>query len=389
MFDQHNYNLPHYFARRLTRPVKELYLSVAIMDLATASVLIFEPIYLYTLGYSVKQIVLFFLGLYGIYFIIMPLGAKYANSRGYEKSIIVSTIFLILYYLSLFALPWFHWLIFVAPIICAWQKTFYWPGYHADFASFSDEREQSRQIGNLRVINNIVYVLGPLAGGLIITLASFEILFVVVILLIVISNFPLLITKEKVTPRSFSYKGAYKRLAKKHHRRKLLAYIGFGEELVVMIIWPIFIYLIVDSFFTIGAIIALATLVTTFVTLYVGRVCDKKHKHPVIKLGTVLYSLTWWLRPFAGTISHVFLIDTLSRISKNMIYVPLTAITYFRARRYNIMSGVLFFEMALVVGKLLTLVSVFIVISYFGVSVGFVFAFVLAGFLSLLYNFLE
>ncbi len=388
MFDQNAYNVAHYFARRLKRPVAELYMSVAIIDLAMAAVMIFEPIYLYTLGYSVKQILLFFLGMYLFYFIIMPLGAKHANARGYEKSILVSTFFLVFYYLCLFSLDKITLLIYVAPIMLAFQKTFYWPGYHADFARFSDEREQARQISTLRVINNLVYILGPLAGGLIITIASFEVLFVVVILLIVISNFPLLMTKEKVVQKPFSYSNAYKRILKKHHRRKLFAYMGFGEELVVMILWPIFIYLIIENFFVLGSIVALATLVTAIVTLYVGRISDKKHKHPIIRLGSSLYAISWALRAFASTTAHVFLIDSLSRISKNMIYVPLTAITYFRARKYNIMNSVLFFEMGLVLGKLVALVGTIIVISIFGLDIGFLFAFLLAGSMSLLYNFL-
>lgn len=388
MFSRFNYNLPHFFAHRLTRPVKELYLTVAIMDLATAAVMIFEPIYLYTQKYSVQQILIFFFIAYCLYFVIMPLGAKFANGRGYEQSILVSTVFLVLYYLCLFVLPQHRWLIFLAPAFLALQKTFYWPGYHADFARFSNEREQAREISTLRVINSLVYIIGPLAGGLIITFSSYQALFIVVIALIAVSNFPLLLYRQPFTPHSFSYMKSYRRLLKKERRRQFFAYLGFGEELVVLVLWPIFIWLVIKSSLGVGTVVALATFITTIVTIYVGRVCDKHRKHPVIKLGSTLYALSWTLRAFAGTGVQIFLLDSLSRISKNMVYVPLTAITYYRARRYDIMKGVLFLEMSLVIGKLIAIASIFVVMQVFGVSVGFVFAFLLAGGLSLLYNIL-
>ncbi|MDD5341765.1 MAG: MFS transporter [Patescibacteria group bacterium] len=388
MFKIFNYNPSHFFARRLKRPMRELYLSVAIMDFATAAVTIFEPIYFYTIGYSVAKILLFYLGMYALYFAIMPLGAKYANARGYEKSILISTFFLIAFYLCLYALPLVPWLIYFAAAAIALQKMFYWPGYHANFASFSDESEQAREISTLKVINDLVYVLGPLIGGLIITLASFNTLFIVVIVLIMVSNLPFLLTEERVTPKPFSYGDAYKKLIHPKRRRRLFAYMGFGEELVVMVIWPIFIYLIIKSYWKIGSVIALATLVTALVTLFVGRICDKHHKHPVIKLGSILYLISWWLRYLASSTGLIFLADTLSRISKNMIYVPVIAITYLKARRHDIMNRVLFLEMALVVGKVLALISIILVIQFFGLSAGFVFAFLLAGAMSLLYNFL-
>lgn len=388
MFNLFNYNLPHFLAHRLKRPVKELYLSVALMDLATAAVMIFEPIYLYTQGVSVSQILIFFFIAYAFYFVIMPLGAKFANTFGYEKSIFVSTVFLISYYAVLFLFLSWRWVIFLAPFCLALQKTFYWPGYHADFARFSDEHEQAREIGTLRAIGNAVYIIGPLLGGAIITLAGYQTLFIVVIILIAVSNLPLLLTKEEFKPQPFSYWAAYRRLFKKERRRQFLAYFGFGEELIVLVLWPVFIYLILKKPLGVGTVVGLATLLASLVTIYVGRVCDKHHKHPVIKLGTSLCFITWPLRAFAATGWQIFLLDALSRIAKNMVYVPLAAITYYRARRTDIMKGVLFFEMALVIGKLFVLAGVFLVIHFFGLPAGFIFAFLLAGALSLLYNLL-
>ena len=62
-----------FFARHLRREVKELYFSVAILDLAINMVALFEPIYLWQKAdFSLVHILLFYLGVYGVYFLFYP-----------------------------------------------------------------------------------------------------------------------------------------------------------------------------------------------------------------------------------------------------------------------------------------------------------------------------
>lgn len=353
------------------------------MDFAKSAVMIFEPIYLYTIGFSLQKILVFFLVIYLIYYFALPLGAKFARRFGYEHSILYSTPFLIIYYFSLYGIADRPYLIYVAIISLVIQKSLYWPGYHCDFARFSSHGERGKQIGNLVVLDSIVYVIGPLVGGVLIKFAGFSSLFIVASVLILISNIPLMRTKEMFTPVPFSYKRAHKRVWQKKHRRKFWAYFGFGEEIVVLVIWPIFIYTIIQDYFSIGLITAGATLFTSFIILWVGRVIDKKNERVVLKVGTIIYSIGWFLRLFVGSGFHVFLVDTLSRVSKNTIYVPITALTYSRACKGSVMKEIIFFEMTLVIGKVAAILIVLILLQYF--TSGFQAAFVVAGIMTLFY----
>jgi hypothetical protein len=71
----------------MRREIRELYVSTTILDFGLAMILIFEPIYLYTIGYTLRQIIFFFFLVYLIYFFILPLGASFAKHLGYEHSI--------------------------------------------------------------------------------------------------------------------------------------------------------------------------------------------------------------------------------------------------------------------------------------------------------------
>lgn len=383
MFKKLSCLAPGYLANHVKRQIKELYASAAIMDFAIAMVVIFEPIYLYTRGYSLQKILLFYLAIYSLYFIFIPLGAKFSRRFGYERGILASTPFLVLYYLSLFAIPSNAIYFYGAILFLALSKTFYWPGYHADFARFCSAGERGREVSEMQAISTIVYIVGPAIGGAIIAVGGFKTLFIIVSILILASNLPLLSTKEVFTPIPFSYWKAYARLFRKENLRRLCGYLGFGEELVVLTIWPIFIYVVIKNYFSIGVIIATTTLVTSIVIIYIGHLTDFKDKFKLLKLGSILTSTSAFLRITVSSGLGVFFVDTFSRVAKNFTSVPLTAITYERAQKTSVMKTVVFYEMALILGKILACLVVYLLL--FLLPSSFTAAFVVAGLMSLFY----
>ena len=184
MFNGFHLSQPHYFNRKLSKRLEELYFSVAILDFALAAVVLLEPIYLWQHGYGVTAIMLYYLVVYGLYFFLAPLGGKLVAEHGPERSIASSTVMLTGYYVSLLLLPmnpiWF----WIAPVFFALQKMLYWPAYHADFVDNSDGGECGKEYSALWSLTTVVYVLGPLAGGVIVSLFGFSMLFYLVIGLI-------------------------------------------------------------------------------------------------------------------------------------------------------------------------------------------------------------
>lgn len=375
-----------YFADGLSRELKELFWSTSILDFAISSVGIFEPIYLFTLGFSISWIILFYIAVYGLYFFLVPFGGKFARSRGYEHSILVSTPFLILFYVSLFAIPYHPFFIACAIISLALQKTLYWPGYHADFARFGKDGARGKEISNLVVWDSLVTILGPAFGGIIIATVGFKVLFIIAIFLILVSNIPLLTTPEKFQPVPFPYKDAMKRLVAPENRRKLFAYMGFGEEHLAGYLWPIFIFLVVKQYISIGFLVSASVLVATLLTLYIGRVTDEESRHEVLKIGVVFTFFTWLMRILVVSGVGIFMTDSLYRISRRAVGVPLAAITYEEAKKTSVMNSIIFLQMALTVGKLLVSVITLAVLYLFPGS--WLAVFILGAAMTLLYAFL-
>jgi MFS family permease len=381
-----------FLPRRMRRQVRELFIQTTLVNFALAMVMIFEPIYLYQIGYSLQRIMFFYLLTYVLYFLIMPLGGKFSRAKGYELGIFWGTFLFIVFYLSLFLIGKYPILFYISPVILAVQKMFYWPAYHADFAHFSENTEEGREISFMNIASSLVYIIGPALAGFIIITWGYGALFMVASALFLGSNFFTLITKEKFEPHDFPYRKTYQNLFNRKNRNELLAYIGFGEEFVVLVIWPIFISLIIVDVFDLGLVVALATLITTIVTLYIGRLSDLKSKRKILGLGSVFYSLGWFVRLLVSNTLGVFFVDTISRLGKNTLSVPLMSITYGKAKEINetgeknIMNTVVFFEMSLVVGKILAILAIYLALFFIADEVfAFKLTFILAGSMSLLY----
>lgn len=381
--------LPSYFANQTAPQVRELYLNSALLDLAVAMVLFFEPIYLYQKGISLIGIVLFYLGVYVAYLFLIPLGGKFVKRRGVVHSIFLGSPFLIAYY-GMLLFVGSSWLALIpAALFYALQKTFYWPGFHADFAEYGHDEEQGREISSISVILLFVYVAGPMIGGAILYFFNFTVLFFVVSFLVIISNFPFLLTSTRFTPGKFSYGDAFKRIFSRKRRRRAIAYLGFGEELILLVMWPIFIFTIVKSTIGAGALVAVSTLITAFVILYIGKLTDCRKKQGVLRFTSVMYAASWILRIFLQFPLGALFVDTFSRIGKNSLSIPLTAITYHNARRGDVVERMIFFEMCLIVGKIIALILLLLLLSFVSNSILWTMIFVLAALFSLLYSVLD
>ncbi len=380
------------FPSKVRQEVRELYISTIIVNFGLAMVMFWEPIYLYDIGYSLQKIVLFYLVTYVGYLFLVPFGAKFAKRYGYEASLAVGSCLYALFYISLYFVQFVPSLFYVAAIILTLQKLFYWPAYHANFAKYIGKTEEGKEVSFMNVATSLMYIIGPALAGLIISQFGFNVLFVVVSIIFFVSNIPPLLTKEVFTPESFSYTNSFKLLFKKERRQELLAYLGFGEEFIVLVIWPVFISTIIADAFDMGAIIALATLVTALITMYVGQLTDQHNKKNILSLSSAFYSLSWFIRIFVANATGVFFLDTFSRLGKNTLSVPLTAITYDRAKivhsdsHQHIMTKVVFFEMSLVLGKLLAILLIYFALFFIPSDIiAFKLIFTLAGAMTLLY----
>lgn len=392
MFD---FFINQYLQHNLRHEIKELYTAVAVKDFAFSMIAIFEPVYLYKMYGSLSIVFLYYAISSTIYFFLIPLGAKAAAKHGFEHCIFYSIPFAILYFLTLSQVPNHWWFIFFALIFSVGYKLLFWPSYHTDFAHYSKDGYKGRELSTLSFISTMASIIGPVMGGIILTKFGFEVLFVIVSIVSLISVVPLFTTREKFIPHNFSYKKAFRRFLNPYNRYKRndsLAYFGYGEEMISAIGWSIFIFLVVKEFYIMGIIASIVAVSIAVMALYVGKLADtltNKNKNELLASSAILLSISWFLRPFAANWLGVLLVDILSKCPKTGITYPLHTFVYSGGgdSHKGFLKYIVFYEMSLNVSKAL---AMWIIFAISLVLSGFNFWFVifsLGGFWSLLYLF--
>ncbi|MDO9399462.1 MAG: MFS transporter [bacterium] len=381
------FNIVKFFPSFLKREIAELYISVAIKTFALSMISIFEPLYLYELGFSISQILFYFALTYILYFFVVPLGGKIINRFGFEHSNLFSIPFCILYFLTLYFISFNSFLIFLAPIFSVIYKMLYWPSYHADFAKYGVEKERGKEVGILDSISQLFGAIGPLIGGLIIVFFGFNVLFIVVSCVLLASAIPLFTTKEKfISQEKFYYKKCFERLFSQRNRKCMWKFMGIGEEMISFVVWPIFIFLIIKNYSIIGGLISLSILISIFVTSYMGYSFDNGNGKKMLRKNLILFFILWLVRGFINTTAGIFLLELFNKITYAGVRIPLMAHTYKKANEYGTLKYAIFFEQSLIIGKIFIALIVGLLFFIFGTGFWvWIAAFFIAGLCSLLY----
>src|SRR3990167_9426376 len=80
------------------REISEIYAMMSLRVMAMSLISIFVPIYLYTLGYDIPSILLFFIVISMSHMLMSPVSAKISSKIGLKHCMLLSFLFYFLYY---------------------------------------------------------------------------------------------------------------------------------------------------------------------------------------------------------------------------------------------------------------------------------------------------
>ena len=324
-------------------------------------IMIFIPIYLYQLGYSLGQILLYFTFHYAAYAILMLITGKIIIKIGYEASIGWSIPLYGIYLASLFLIPTFPILFYISAGAWALHKAMYWPAFHADFTEFGNIKARGEEISSMKVLVGMVSILGPTIGGFILMHSGFTLIFIIVMALSFASLIPLLMSKEKFEPGEFSIKKMVLGFFKSRYRKDIIANLGTGEDVIAQTVWPIFLLTMLANYQDVGVITTIALFVAFLVILIMGKLANRPARTRLIKITSAVVSLSWLVRLFSFNWLSIFASDALYKASKRTLDVPIQALIYSRPKDRPLYY-IIFREIALSLGKVIAALLAYIVI---------------------------
>ncbi len=317
---------------------------------------IFIPIYLLSNGYSLREVVIFYI-IASIVHMVLAIPAGYLGSKiGYKYLILISVPFFILFFVFLRDIQ--HLLIpfWFLSVIKEIGGTLYWVGRHSFLGFYTDKGKVGTQMRLHKILNSVAKLPAPLIGGFILSFFNIQILIVIVSALMIASVVPLILIKEEWQDREFSIKKLFSKL----HIKNAPIFIvqGFDNVISSDLVWPVYIYFsILFKYVALGFVSFLGDTVSLLFNYITGVFSDRNYKK-VFFIGAISTFFIWIARIFVKTPFQVYAVDSIAGITDNFVQIPFGSTSYAIAKENHFLQFIVFREISIHIGKLIALFAV-------------------------------
>lgn len=205
------------------------------------------------------------------------------------------------------------WLLIPAAVLGGLNIAAYYPGYHAIFLDTNDDDKIGAQIGTIGFIGSLAAVSAPLISGILIDSIGFSFMFVISLAVLLVSVIPLWLKPlrhQKIEPVKFSRVRSFYR---RYPRLSAAIVLWHIAEAALVFFWPVYAFLILKSYTTIGILGSAVVLIESFIIAAAGRLYDRRPLHRLYPLIAASVAVAWIGRFLAPIPAAVFASDIIHR----------------------------------------------------------------------------
>lgn len=333
--------LQHQLFRIKHTELNEIFLVMSLRSFVCAMVSIFVPIYLFLLGYSLRDILLLNLIMFIVEFAFEYPSALIRTELGPKHAIALSLPPLLAHFWLLATIQTYHWPLWFPAVCGGIALALYWQGYHYDFSKSKHKGQATRDVSRMYIILAILGAIAPFVGSSIATYFGFNVLYLIVILALGFVFIPLLKQSEKHTAKKLRIN----RIKVGSILQDMISYGGSGiDASIAIVIWPLFVFAIVKNYQSVGLITSLALVLTIAVTYMVGKKVTNGNRHAYIKASSYLDGIVYTLLVFVETFIQVASLNIVRSLASALRSAPFVSEYYLHADEQSRSEYILFME---------------------------------------------
>jgi MFS family permease len=325
---QKNQNLKHLYAIRLMRelvnklvmfflPIYYFNLHLPFWDKVNWSLSLRGQHSLTTLQIGVFNIAFLYLITQLISFISSIWVAKRTIKLGTKYAFVMGQILYALFASALFLSKINPYWVFIAAIIDGLQINYFWNSYYYSLSRNSDHHKIGSNLGIINFLLNIITMVSPALGGLVIAGLGYSNLFLLGLVLIVIGLiFTILLDNVKVRDKiSWGEFSAW--MMEPGFRRLGMTFVGRYCNDGMLQMWPLYIFILLGTSVKVGFLYSFSLLLAMLISYSVGAVIDKRQSRKPFVISAGILSFFWVIRSFIVGFWSVVVVNTLDRITSS------------------------------------------------------------------------
>ena len=355
MHIQHAFHVNKHF---LKTKKSHVVLSMTLRQFAVTTSAIFVPLFLFDIGYSMQQVVLFFIAVQLMRAAMFYPAMQMVKRFGVHHTITISYFLAAIYMLSLYTAQFSQAGIWIALLFGPAMEVFYWGSSHIDIATVSSRKKMTKNVGLITSLQLLSMGVAPIVGGIVAATAGpgYTLLLSFGILILAAAAIHSEISEERhIIPHKF-------RLVKPS-RELVRAMVGsFADNYtgwVANMIWPIYVFLLLGGFDTLGYIIGGGYVLGVIMIQLLQRFNDS---HPsIFKFGIVYKSVMFPLRFLSTTQLGVIVANGLYSLVFPFYGVPYLS-WYHKNAKHDPVNYVFWVEVAGEIGKAMCWLTFFVLL---------------------------
>ena len=318
-----------------------MYWNIFLRGLGVAMMGLFTPVFIFLIGKEGGVVeglrlvlVYLFLQRLGIFLLATRTG-KIVARLGFRNSLLLGSVFLILYYLVPAIWGGEVWVVYVMAFLSVWAIPFYWLARHSILSMDGKRKRRGKETGMMALLDRGAAILSPVVGGFILGLFGFRVLFILGGVIVLFSSLPPFFMSHHKKDGEISWKSFVTWSKDKSNKHRVRGFWGESWEGVISaFFWPIYIYLVVGSFQVLGGMISTVLLVSSLMVFLAGKMFDKQRSKGGLEdekaywfAGGLVAALRVMRAVFAS-FWGVFGLDMVTKIISPYYRIPFTSYIY-------------------------------------------------------------
>lgn len=331
----------------LGKEIQEVYLHSFLFKLAIKTVSIFLPLYILELGYGINNVFIFFAVYYGSYIVTSWPNAEIVSRIGYKHTSLLSSPFILIFYLLLRSEPGTM-MLYATAFLGGTAFNLYWMGMNPEIATSSHSEKREKETGFFFSMPSLASIISPFAGGLVLAAFGFPGLFLLAAALIAASFTPFLFSDEHS-------EGLDLDLSEFLRDAEMVDFLTFTlkgvNSIGKKVLWPLYLALVIESSLSIGGAGSLLSVGSAITSIFLGKITNEDNRSRVIWTGAALTGVSYLLMSSVMSTLPALAVSFMNGLAYNAVNIPVYSRAQDHAEQEDVIEYFALREVALSVGR--------------------------------------